>query len=169
MGARDSGADDDRMGPRDETTGRRYEYGPWQMVVQADSVLFRTLVHVVRGEIYLPVVTDLRYDKSAPYSVCMIFNSDTDMTARWEFGRELLRSGQSEISGVGDVQVWPSSNADSGEVMISLRSGPEMAVVAISGEIVDAFLDQAASVVAVGEEADVFGLEEALSQLLGEK
>jgi hypothetical protein len=56
-----------------------------------------------------------------PCPAFVTLNADTDMTIEWTFGRELLLSGQQQLSGMGYVQIWPS-DLDSGVVCTSLRT-----------------------------------------------
>ncbi|WP_151483102.1 SsgA family sporulation/cell division regulator [Streptomyces albicerus] len=139
-----------------------------QVDVRPEPVTFRTLVRLAEDEAYLSVVTDLRYDSAEPYSVFMVFNADTDMTIEWTFGRELLLSGRQQLSGVGDIQIWPSEILGSDVVFISFRSGEDMFVVAASAVVIGAFLEDTLEVVSLGEEKRYLGIESAVSQLLGE-
>ncbi|MFD7401946.1 SsgA family sporulation/cell division regulator [Streptomyces sp. NPDC059866] len=135
---------------------------------QPELVTCRTVVRLIRGQRYLPVVTEFHYDSVDPYSVCVIFNAHTDMTVEWRFGRELLLSGQKQLSGAGDVQIWPSEIHGSGVVFISLRSGAEMDVVAAPAKVIDAFLERILELVPLGEEERHLGIDSPVSQLLDE-
>ncbi|MGP4085151.1 SsgA family sporulation/cell division regulator [Streptomyces sp. KR55] len=135
---------------------------------QPEPVTCRTVVRLIRGQRYLPVVTEFHYDGADPYSVCVIFNAHTDMTVEWTFGRELLLSGQRGLSGAGDVQIWPSEIHGSGVVFISLRSGAEMDVVAAPAKVIDAFLERTLELVPLGEEERHLGIDSPVSQLLDE-
>ncbi|RPE46056.1 sporulation and cell division protein SsgA [Streptomyces sp. Ag109_O5-1] len=114
---------------------------------------------LLEEEAPLPVVTDLRYDSTDPFSVFMVFNAGTDMVIEWEFGRELLDSGRRRLTGLGDVQIWPAEIRGHGLVYMSFRSGWEKFVVAASAVAIDEFMERTAEVVPLGEERSFLGVE----------
>ncbi|MEU1185845.1 SsgA family sporulation/cell division regulator [Streptomyces sp. NPDC005820] len=111
-------------------------------------------------------MTELRYDSADPYAVRVIFNAHTDMTIEWSFGRDLLSCGRRQLSGLGDVQVWPSEILGSGMVFISLRAGEDMDVVAASAAVIDSFLERTLEVVPLGEEERFLDIESPAGRLL---
>ncbi|WP_327136398.1 SsgA family sporulation/cell division regulator [Streptomyces sp. NBC_01340] len=160
-------SDDDLGCTRKDRKYRKDVHARW-VDIHPEPVTCRTLVALVEEEAHLPVPTDLRYESGEPYSVFMVFNADTDMTVEWEFGRELLLAGEQRLSGVGDVQVWPSEILDCALVYISFRSGRERFVVAASAEAISVFLERTFEVVPLGCEESFLGIESVVTQLLNE-
>ncbi|MFH8738374.1 SsgA family sporulation/cell division regulator [Streptomyces sp. NPDC017964] len=132
---------------------------------QPEPVTCRTVVALVEEEAPLPVITDLRYDSTEPYSVSIAFNAGTDVAIEWEFGRELLISGRRWLAGLGDVQMWPTEIRGHGLVYMSFRSGWEVFVVATSAVVIDEFLKCTFEVVPLGEESRFVGVESFVSHL----
>jgi hypothetical protein len=159
---------EDDLGCTHKDRKYRKDVHAWWVDIHPEPVTCRTIVALVGEETHLPVPTDLRYESGEPYSVFMVFNADTDMTVEWEFGRELLLAGEQRLSGVGDVQVWPSEILDCGLVYISFRSGQERFVVAASAEAIGVFLERTFEVVPLGREESFLGIESVVTQLLNE-
>ncbi|WP_053756410.1 SsgA family sporulation/cell division regulator [Streptomyces sp. AS58] len=129
-------------------------------------VTCRTLVRVAMAGEYLPVVTELRYDSADPYMVSFLFHADTETPVEWEFGRELLAAGQQQISGMGDVRIWPAEFRGSGTVFLSLRSGSQIEVIAASAKDIDIFLGCTHQVVPHGEEEHHSDIDGVVQRLL---
>ena len=76
---------------------------------------------LVAGDAALPVPAALRYDLADPYAIHATFHAAGD-TVEWVFARDLLAAGLRDDAGLGDVRVWPSSEAGVQVVYISLSS-----------------------------------------------
>jgi len=70
-----------------------------------------------------PLVAELRYDPADPYAVSMAFLKD-GVEVVWVFARGLLLRGVYEPVGVGDVQVFPSVDADGHAVVALVLRAP---------------------------------------------
>ncbi|GGN36231.1 SsgA family sporulation/cell division regulator [Streptomyces fuscichromogenes] len=158
---------DDEPGCARQGRGHR-QGGHARRDVEPEPVTCRTVVALFEGEETLPVVTDLRYDSTHPYSVFVAFNAGTDMVVEWEFGRELLTSGRRRLAGHGDVQIWPAEIRGHGLVYMSFRSGGEKFVVAASAVVIDEFVKRAVEAVSHGEEGGFLAMESFVGQLPGE-
>ncbi|AWW36554.1 MULTISPECIES: SsgA family sporulation/cell division regulator [Streptomyces] len=134
--------------------------------VRRGAVRCRTLVRLVNAGEYLRVVTQLRYDSFNPYSVSMVFNLDTDEPVEWEFGRDLLSEGRQQVTGMGDVRIWPSDIRGHNVVFISLRSGADMEVVAVSATLIDAFLERTHQIVPAGQEQQLLDVDGVVDRML---
>ncbi|WP_162625165.1 SsgA family sporulation/cell division regulator [Streptomyces cadmiisoli] len=126
----------------------------------------RTMVCLVGEDGYLRVGTRFRYDSADPYAVSVVFNVDTATPNKWEFARELLAAGRQELSGTGDVQIWPSEILGSTVVFISVRSGTEVEVVAACATVIDTFLERTHQLVPPGEEKQHLDIEDIVCRLL---
>lgn len=132
-------------------------------------VVCRILVRlVVRDGVDRPVMVDLRYDGADPYAVFMTFHLGADVSVRWVIGRDLLLNGQHGLTGVGDVQVWPSQHPYVSKVCIALRPNwnREAAVVTASARALDAFLRQTLAMVPAGTEERHLDMDGIVHQLL---
>lgn len=132
-------------------------------------VVCRILVRLAVEEgVDRPVMADLRYDSANPYAVSMTFHVGADQTVRWLFGRDLLLHGQHALTGIGDVQVWPSRPFGTSQVCIALRPCPhdDAVVVTASARTLGAFVRRTLAVVPAGTEARHLDLDGAVQQLL---
>jgi hypothetical protein len=132
-------------------------------------VACRTLVRLVVAEgVDRPVMLDLAYDSADPYAVSLTFHMCTDTTVRWVVGRDLLLDGLKELTGVGDVQVWPSQRPGAGKVHIALCPRPkrEAVVVTASAPALESFLRRTIAVVPAGTEECHLDMDGAVHQLL---
>ncbi|MFD5575121.1 SsgA family sporulation/cell division regulator [Streptomyces cadmiisoli] len=132
--------------------------------LRSRSVTCRMLMRLVKSDRYLCVATRLRYDSVAPCTVSIHFNLHTDNPAEWVVGRELLSAGRYELSGSGDVRVWPSQILD-GVVFISLRSGTEIEVLAASARSIEMFLKRTHLLVPPGQEEQHLDMDGVVRQL----
>ncbi|MER6126655.1 SsgA family sporulation/cell division regulator [Streptomyces sp. NPDC001795] len=115
-----------------------------------------------------PVVADLIYDSADPYAVCMTFQLCQEASVQWVIGRDLLLDGQRELTGLGDVQVWPSQDRGVHRVCIALRPFPEgePAVLAVSARALEGFLRRTLDVVPLGTEGRHLDLDSIADHLL---
>lgn len=133
-------------------------------------VVSRILVRLIVAEgVDQPVMVDLCYKCTDPYAVSLTFHMGADDTVRWVVGRDLLLNGQQGLTGVGDVQVWPSRHSRGKKTFIALRRSPkrEKAVVAASARALDAFLLRTLAVVPAGTEDRHLDMDGTVHQLLG--
>lgn len=132
-------------------------------------VVCRMLVRLVVAEgVDRPVMVDLSYDSADPYAVSLTFHTCTDETVRWVFGRDLLLNGQQGLTGVGDIQVWPTRHPWVSRVCMALRPywNREAVVVTASARTLDAFLRRTLAVVPAGAEERHLDMDRIVHQLL---
>lgn len=132
-------------------------------------VVCRMLVRmVVAAGVERPVALDLRYDRTDPYAVSLTFHLGTDDNVRWVVGRDLLLNGRRSLSGVGDVQVWPSRRAWADRVHIALCPCPkkDAVVVTVPARALEAFLLHTLAAVPAGTEQCHLDLDRTVHQLL---
>ena len=96
----------------------------------------------------------------------MLFRS----LVEWTFGRELLLDGLHDMTGDGDVRVWPSLaqgiRLERRSVCLSLTAPGGAALFEIDREALTDFLDQATSLVPVDRECEFVDIDGALAALL---
>ena len=128
---------------------------------------------VVPQQTIVPLVASLYYSRNDPYAVRMAFHVGTDEPVEWIFARDLLSAGIESRQGEGDVQVWPSEPADSGEggsddivLNIELSSPFGQAHFEAPAEAMAAFLKRTYSIVPAGKESGFVDIESELNDLL---
>ena len=125
---------------------------------------------VVPGSASLPVRAGLRYDVADPYAVTVAFHTggagEASESVEWTFARLLLTEGLTAPVGEGDVQVWPSSNAGSAVVCLSLSSPSGKALFEVPLAELAEFLGQTYAAVPTGCESDHVDLDAELALLL---
>lgn len=110
----------------------------------------------------LPAVNaELRYHCDDPFAVQMLLSVDQSPAICWTFGRELLMTGVSMPSGIGDVQVYPTHDG----VIIELRSGGAAARLLAHIPDISSFTDRTLARVPLGTEMDHYNLDIDLSAM----
>ncbi|BCJ30107.1 MULTISPECIES: SsgA family sporulation/cell division regulator [Actinocatenispora] len=123
---------------------------------------------VAPDSVMLPVRSSLRYDPTDPYAVHVLFHPDgvTGGPVSWSFARDLLVSGLTEATGIGDVRVWPWSSSRGDVVALALSSPDGNALFEVPREILVRFLRRTFAAVPTGEESRYLDVESAVSRLL---
>lgn len=119
----------------------------------------------------LAVRASLRYDQRDPYAVHVVFHPDGDggESISWSFARELLATGLTEPSGIGDVRVWPWSTPRGEAIALALSSPDGNALFEVPRNVLTRFLRRTYGVVPRGREADHLDVDAALTRLLAER
>src|SRR5664279_2827649 len=104
----------------------------------------------------IPAVhAELRYYCDDPFAVQMVLSIEQSPAICWTFSRDLLVSGATMPSGVGDVQVYPTHDG----VIIELRSGNAgVALLAYAPDLA-LFIDRALAVVPIAAELNCYDIE----------
>lgn len=69
-----------------------------------------------------PVSAHLEYDRRDPWAVTLDFGEGS---VHWTFARDLLIEGLDAPAGEGDVQVWPTVDADGVATTVLALSSPD--------------------------------------------
>ncbi|WP_121711822.1 SsgA family sporulation/cell division regulator [Streptomyces sp. E5N91] len=69
------------------------------------------------------VGASFRFSPEAPWIVSVELLVEGGPCVRWRIGRDLLQQGLHSMSGLGDVQMWPSSLEDRATSWLQLCSG----------------------------------------------
>lgn len=117
----------------------------------------------------LPLAVELSYDAADPLAVTALFDDGGDHRVRWVFARDLLEAGLDQRSGIGDVVVWPTHDAD-GRPAVHLRlcSPHGDALLEASSDEVERFLAATWLLVPPGTENLHLDIDNALRALLPE-
>lgn len=112
----------------------------------------------------VPLQVALRYSAADPYAVRAVFRGG-EATVEWVFARDLLITGLTEASGLGDVHVWPSRGPDGDLVVIALSSPDGRAVLQADADDLRRFVASTVSVVAPGSEEVHLDLDSVITRL----
>ncbi|MER6066789.1 SsgA family sporulation/cell division regulator [Streptomyces sp. NPDC001792] len=63
-----------------------------------------------------------RFDPDAPWVVPVELAIEDGPRVLWRIGRDVLQQGLHSVSGLGDVQIWPSSFGDRATALLRLTS-----------------------------------------------
>ncbi|MFE2546271.1 SsgA family sporulation/cell division regulator [Actinacidiphila glaucinigra] len=95
--------------------GRPTAHGSFQLILNIERVLG---IHARQA-----VMADFRFDPETPLVVSVELLIDGGPRVLWRIGRDLLHQGLYSVSGLGDVQIWPSSLAERQTARLQLASG----------------------------------------------
>ena len=125
---------------------------------------------VVPGGPSLPVIADLRFDRSDPWAVRVAFQTggEGDGIVEWMFARQLLTDGIAAACGEGDVRVWPALHGTERVVNLAMASPSGSALFEIDRDALVEFLQQTYLAVPTGLESDVVDFDAELAILLSE-
>ncbi len=69
------------------------------------------------------VEAEFRFSPEAPWAVSVELQVEGGPRVRWRIGRELLQQGLHTMSGLGDIQMWPSNLEERATSWLQLCSG----------------------------------------------
>ncbi|WLW57268.1 SsgA family sporulation/cell division regulator [Streptomyces sp. YU58] len=98
----------------DRQTRRAVSDGRPELVLDIERVLDLTTRQAVRAE--------FRFDPDAPWVVSVELAVEGGPRVLWRISRDLLHEGLHSVSGLGDVQIWPSHTADRATARLQLTS-----------------------------------------------
>jgi hypothetical protein len=114
------------------------------------------------------VHANLSFFPHDPYAVRVGFHTGSAEIVEWTFARSLLSDGVTHPVGDGDVQVWPTDNAEQAGVCVALSSPSGRALFEAPLPRVVAFLTQTYAVVPNGSESGFVDVDAELASLLQE-
>jgi hypothetical protein len=112
------------------------------------------------------VHANLNYVTRDPYAVRVGFHTGSAEIVEWTFARSLLSDGVTHPVGDGDVQVWPTDNAEQAGVCLALSSPYGRALFEAPLPRVVAFLRQTYALVPTGAESGFINVDAELASLL---
>ncbi|MGV9915410.1 SsgA family sporulation/cell division regulator [Streptomyces tendae] len=69
------------------------------------------------------VEAEFRFSSETPWVVSVELLVEDGPCVQWRIGRDLLQQGLESVSGLGDIQMWPSSLEDGATSWLQLCSG----------------------------------------------
>lgn len=107
---------------------------------------------LVAGDTAVPVTVEMRHTLTDPVAAHLIFHHD-GTEVPWVLSLDMLDAGRRGDAGLGDVRLWPSSEAGVEVMYLSLSSPEGEALIEVPTGDVTAFVDAAyASMVGRSEE-----------------
>lgn len=138
--------------------------------MERSTVSYKLALHLLstEGDV-LPLNAELHYAAEDPLAVEACFDDGSPDPVRWVFARELLTTGMSELSGDGDVVIWPTIDADGGPaVQMRLNSPHGDALLEASASELDEFLAETRRLVPPGTEHRYIRVDDVITALLGD-
>ncbi|PSM42904.1 SsgA family sporulation/cell division regulator [Streptomyces dioscori] len=102
------------------------------------------------------VTAEFRFSQQSPLTVSVEFVVAGGPRVRWRIGRDLLRQGMYSMSGLGDVQMWPSDLEGRSTARLQLSSGDMAALFELPTESLAQWLERTYELVPAGKELDAF-------------
>lgn len=160
-----------RVGGKTRPGGRRRATGQYERteyaLSHAPQEISNHLVLEMVGPVGpTPIEAELRYSPTDPYAVAVVFHQG-GTEVEWFFGRDLLMRGVSEPAGAGDVQVFPTLDAE-GRALVGLMlhaPGGRALIHAPSKDVLE-FLARTTLVVWPGTESDYISADDTIAALL---
>ncbi|MFF5442115.1 SsgA family sporulation/cell division regulator [Streptomyces achromogenes] len=128
-------------GVRDRRTA---PHGRQRLSLDIERVLDVSARQAIRAE--------FRYDPALPLTVSVEFLVEGGPRVLWRIGRDLLQEGLYTMSGLGDVQMWPSSLEEGATARLQLASGDMAALFELPIPPLAAWLEHTYSLVPPGQE-----------------
>ncbi len=138
--------------------------------MERSTVSYKLALHLLstEGDV-LPLDAELQYSAEDPLAVEARFDDGRPDPVRWVFGRDLLAAGMKELSGDGDVVIWPTIATDGGPaVQMRLDSPHGEALLEASARELDEFLAATWRLVPPGTEHLHMDVEDVITALLRE-
>jgi hypothetical protein len=119
-------------------------HGRPQLTLDVERVLDVSARQAIRAE--------FQFDPEAPLIVCVEFGIEGGPRVLWRIGRDLLRQGLHSMSGLGDVQIWPSNLEDRATAWLQLTSGDMAALFELPVPPLTEWLEHTYELVPAGHE-----------------
>lgn len=95
---------------------------------------------------------DFRFDPESPLVVCVELLIEGGPRVLWRIGRDLLEQGLYSMSGLGDVQIWPSNLEERATAWLQLANGDMAALFELPVPPLAEWLERTYELVPAGHE-----------------
>lgn len=138
---------------------RTAPYDSPELVLDIERVLSVAARQAIRAE--------FRFDPESPLVVCVEFHIEGGARVLWRIGRDLLRQGLYSVSGLGDVQIWPTRpEGDLPTARLQLASGDMAALFELPVPPLAEWLEYTYELVPAGQELSEVDWDFATADLL---
>ncbi|MFC9257593.1 SsgA family sporulation/cell division regulator [Amycolatopsis thailandensis] len=112
-----------------------------------------------------PVLSRLSFHAGEPFAVTVSFRTERGRWVEWTFARELLATGLTDPSGLGDVRVRPDLSEDEDMLTLEIESPDGYASFELEREDVETFLESTYELVPFGSESEHFDVEALIEEI----
>ncbi|GAB3705666.1 SsgA family sporulation/cell division regulator [Amycolatopsis oliviviridis] len=112
-----------------------------------------------------PVLSRLSFHAGEPFAVTVSFRTERGRWVEWTFARELLATGLTDPSGLGDVRVRPDLSEDEAMLTLEIESPDGYASFELEREDVETFLESTYELVPLGSESEHFDVEALIEEI----
>lgn len=112
------------------------------------------------------VRAEFRFDPDVPFVVTTGLRIEGGPTVIWRIGRDLLYQGLFSVSGLGDIQVWPSHLEERATAWLQLSPGGTAALFELPLSPLAEWLEYTYQLVPAGEELDGLDWDAVTASLL---
>ncbi|GGT72371.1 SsgA family sporulation/cell division regulator [Streptomyces sp. NPDC056930] len=137
---------------------RTASHGGPELILDIERVLDVSARQAIRA--------DFRFDPESPLIVCVEFLIEGGPRVLWRIGRDLLQQGLYSMSGLGDVQIWPSNLEARETAWLQLASGDMAALFELPVPPLAEWLQRTYELVPAGHELSGIDWDVATADLL---
>ncbi|MFF4761312.1 SsgA family sporulation/cell division regulator [Streptomyces sp. NPDC001292] len=137
---------------------RTSPYGTPELILDIERVLDVSVRQAIRAE--------FRFDPESPLIVCVEFLIKGGPRVLWRIGRDLLQQGLHSVSGLGDVQIWPTHPEERATARLQLTSGDMAALFELPVPPLAEWLEYTYDLVPAGQELAEIDWDVASAHLL---
>jgi hypothetical protein len=112
-----------------------------------------------------PVLSRMSFHVDEPFAVTVAFHPDLGGWIEWTFARDLLVTGLTEPSGIGDVRVRPDLSEDEEMLTLEIESPDGYATFELEREDVQSFVNATLDLVPLGAESEYFDVEGLIEEI----
>jgi hypothetical protein len=113
-----------------------------------------------------PIRAEFRFDPESPLIVCVELLIEGGPRVLWRIGRDLLQQGLYSVSGLGDVQIWPTHPEDRATARLQLASGDMAALFELPVPPLVEWLEYTYELVPAGQELSEIDWDVATADML---
>jgi len=128
------------------------------LILDVERVLDVSARQAIRAE--------FRFDPESPLIVCLELLVEGGPRVLWRIGRDLLQQGLYSVSGLGDVQIWPTHPAERATARLQLTSGDMAALFELPIPPLMEWLEYTYELVPAGQELAEIDWDVATADLL---
>jgi hypothetical protein len=133
-------------------------HAPPELILDIERVLDVAARQTIRAE--------FRFDPRAPLVVSLELLIEGGPRVLWRIGRDLLQQGLYSVSGLGDVQMWPTHSEDRATAWLQLASRDMAALFELPVPPLEEWLECTYELVPAGRELAEIDWEAAATDLL---
>jgi hypothetical protein len=112
-----------------------------------------------------PVLSRMSFRVEEPFAVTVAFRTERGRWIEWTFARDLLVTGLTEPSGIGDVRVRPDLSEDEALLTLEIESPDGYAAFELERADVESFINSTIELVPHGAESEYFDVDALIEEI----